>query len=240
MGRVAGGSPGSAGGDGRPARLRLLATAGLLLALGAEPFGLAGCAHTPDDGVVHRLQRGENLYRLSRYYEVSTQAILKANRIQDPHAIPAGTKLWIPGAQRWPPKGPLLAPDLEGEARSLAFAWPVRGRVTSGFGQRRSRAHDGIDVSAPPGTPIRAAEAGLVIYSGNGLGAYGQTVILRHAGPFDSVYAHNRRNHVRKGQRVAKGERIAEVGSTGNATGPHLHFEIRRLDRARDPLLYLP
>jgi murein DD-endopeptidase MepM/ murein hydrolase activator NlpD len=217
-----------------------VAGAAFLLGLGAALAALDGCAHTRDDGVVHALRPGENLYRLSRYYEVSTQSIIDANDIEDPHAIPAGTRLWIPGARRSPPDSPLRAPDLDGEARSLVFAWPVRGRVSSGFGRRRGRLHEGIDVSAPAGTPVRAAEAGRVIYSGDGLGAYGRAVVLRHAGLFDTVYAHNRRNLVRKGQRVARGERIAEVGSTGNATGPHLHFEIRREDRPRDPLLYLP
>jgi LysM repeat protein len=217
-----------------------VAGAVLLLGLVAALAALGGCAHGRGEGVVHRLQPGENLYRLSRYYDVSTQSIIDANDIEDPHTIRAGTRLWIPGTRRSPPGSPLRAPDMDGEASSLVFAWPVRGRVTSGFGRRRSRLHEGIDVSAPAGTPIRAAEAGHVIYSGDGLGAYGRTVVLRHAGPFDTVYAHNRRNLVRKGQRVARGERIAEVGSTGNATGPHLHFEIRREDRPRDPLLYLP
>jgi len=79
-----------------------------------------------------------------------------------------------------------------------------------------------------------------VIYSGNGLGAYGNVVIVRHSERYVSVYAHNRKNRVRKGAFVDKGDVIAEVGATGNATGPHLHFEIRRDQHARDPLDFLP
>jgi murein DD-endopeptidase MepM/ murein hydrolase activator NlpD len=87
---------------------------------------------------------------------------------------------------------------------------------------------------------VRAAEAGRVIHSGKGLGAYGNVVIVKHTGRWATVYAHNRRNHVRKGAFVEKGDVIAEVGKTGNASGPHLHFEIRRGDVPRDPLPCLP
>ena len=122
----------------------------------------------------------------------------------------------------------------------LDLRWPIRGRLSSGFGWRRGRAHEGIDIPARRGTPIRAAEAGRVIHSGSGLGDYGRVVIVKHAGPYKTVYAHNRRNRVRKGQFVEKGEVIAEVGTTGNANGPHLHFELRRGAKPLDPLLHLP
>ena len=86
---------------------------------------------------------------------------------------------------------------------------------------------------------MRAAEAGKVIYSDR-LGAYGNVVVVKHAGRYSSVYAHNRRNLVSQGSFVEKGQEIAVVGATGNATGPHLHFEIRNERRPDDPLLYLP
>jgi murein DD-endopeptidase MepM/ murein hydrolase activator NlpD len=79
-----------------------------------------------------------------------------------------------------------------------------------------------------------------VIYSGNGLGGYGNVVIVRHDELYSTVYAHNRKNRVRKGAFVDRGEVIAEVGKTGNATGPHLHFEIRRGEHPLDPLEFLP
>ena len=110
----------------------------------------------------------------------------------------------------------------------------------SRFGPRRRRRHEGIDLSAPRGTPVRSAEAGRVIYSGSGLSDYGNTVIVKHLGRYSTVYAHNRRNLVRRGDFVEKGQVIAEVGSTGNASGPHLHFEVRYDDRPRDPVRYLP
>jgi murein DD-endopeptidase MepM/ murein hydrolase activator NlpD len=79
-----------------------------------------------------------------------------------------------------------------------------------------------------------------VIHSGGGLGDYGKVVIVKHAGRYSTVYAHNQRNRVRKGEFVEKGQVIAEVGKTGNASGTHLHFELRRDRHPEDPLLYLP
>jgi murein DD-endopeptidase MepM/ murein hydrolase activator NlpD len=111
--------------------------------------------------------------------------------------------------------------------------------VSSGFGWRGESRHEGIDIRAKRGTPVRAAEAGRVVYSGK-LADYGQVVILKHAGHYSTVYAHNERNHVQKGQFVEQGDVIAKVGSTGNATAPHVHFELRRDRVAQDPLGYLP
>ena len=122
---------------------------------------------------------------------------------------------------------------------NLEFQWPLRGRLTSGFGPRGGRRHEGIAVAARRGTEIDAAEDGRVIHSGR-LGDYGKVVIVRHDGDYRSVYAHAHRTHVKKGQKVEKGQKIAEVGSTGRSTGPHLHFEIRQRQTPQDPMLYLP
>ena len=96
-----------------------------------------------------------------------------------------------------------------------------------------------MDIAAKAGTPIVAARSGRVIFSGR-LGGYGNVVILRHSGDYETVYAHNRKNRVKKGQKVREGEKIAEVGSTGKSTGPHLHFEVRHENQAKNPKLYLP
>jgi murein DD-endopeptidase MepM/ murein hydrolase activator NlpD len=226
-----------------------------LFAAAALAALLSSCAHAPfpeGDGVFHTVRRGENIFRIARYYQVSASAILDANRIRDERALQIGERLWIPEARRSPPRFALLPPpEAPGEAprrardepirqANLSFVWPVRGRLTGLFGTRKRRRHQGIDLAAKPGTLIRASESGRVIYSGNGLGAYGKVVIVRHSNRYVSVYAHNRKNRVRKGTFVDKGDVIAEVGETGNATGPHLHFEIRRDERARDPLDFLP
>jgi murein DD-endopeptidase MepM/ murein hydrolase activator NlpD len=223
-------------------------------AAAAAALALAGCASTPD-GPEHVMRPGENLYRLSLYYGVSADEIKRANHIRDVTAIQVGTRLVIPGAAKAPPPSPLAyvrraapAPSgSRGSRRALArretdldFTWPIHGRLSSRFGWRRGRHHDGIDIPAKSGTPVHAAEAGRVIHSGEGLGDYGKVVIVKHAGRYSSVYAHNRRNRVRKGEFVEKDQVIAEVGKTGNASGNHVHFELRRDRRPEDPLLYLP
>ena len=210
-------------------------------------------------GFYHEVAPGENLYRIGLRYGVSSQIIAKANRIDDVRSVPVGTRLWIPNASQPAAVGGALRPAVSGqaerparisEARRLArldarrtadlqFAWPLRGRITSGFGPRGRRAHDGVDLAAKKGTPIHAAEAGRVIHSGR-LGDYGNVVIVKHAGYYRSVYAHASKLLVHKGEFVEKGQRIALVGSTGRATGPHLHFEIRQREEPRDPMLYLP
>ncbi|MCH2171008.1 LysM peptidoglycan-binding domain-containing M23 family metallopeptidase [Myxococcota bacterium] len=213
-----------------------------------------GCA-TTGSGVEHVVKPGENLYRISQYYGVGVATIRRENRIRDVRKLTAGTRLWIPGARKKPPAGPVPGTSARpagskqpsksdaNRARrewNLAFQWPVKGYLSSRYGQRRGRPHEGIDIAAKSGTPIHAAESGRVIHSGFGLGAYGRVVIVKHVGDYSTVYAHNRKNYVRKGDFVEKGQKIAELGATGNATGPHLHFEIRHRNSAADPLSYLP
>jgi murein DD-endopeptidase MepM/ murein hydrolase activator NlpD len=111
--------------------------------------------------------------------------------------------------------------------------------VTSQFGPRDGSFHDGIDISAPTGTPIRAVAEGEVIFS-NALHGYGKIVILRHRNGLVTVYAHNSRNVVQEGDWVRRGQIVARVGQTGRASGPHLHFEVRKDNQARNPLRYLP
>lgn len=209
----------------------------------------SGCASTSGEGVTHVLRSGETIYRLSQFYGVPVKSIVRANRIRDVSNIPVGTPLFIPGAKRRPPSqtlavigpGEASASDLRNRAQreaSLEFNWPIRGQLNSRFGWRSGRRHEGVDIGAKSGTVIRASESGRVILSGK-LGDYGRVVIVKHAGRYSSVYAHNRRNKVKKGAFVEKGDAIAEVGSSGNASGPHLHFEIRRDRKPQDPLAFL-
>jgi murein DD-endopeptidase MepM/ murein hydrolase activator NlpD len=122
---------------------------------------------------------------------------------------------------------------------NYGLLWPIEGQITSRFGPRRGSFHDGLDISSPLGTPILAAASGEVIYSG-ALRGYGNLVILRHREGYATVYAHTQKNLVKEGERVRRGQAIARVGQTGRASGPHLHFEIRKDNLARNPLRYLP
>lgn len=128
-------------------------------------------------------------------------------------------------------------PAVRGEGH---FVWPVTGIITSDYGYRihpiygRRIFHSGLDIGAPYGIPIRASASGSVIYSGWYSG-YGNTVILDHGDGYSTLYAHCSVLYVAKGQRVSQGHAIASVGSTGNSTGPHLHFEIRYRGSPIDP-----
>jgi len=121
------------------------------------------------------------------------------------------------------------------------FLLPVRGRLLSRFGSKgRGLRNDGVNIAAPRGTPVRAVENGIVVYSGNALLGFGNMVLLRHANGFMTAYAHNEVISVSRGDTVRRGQVIATVGSSGNVSSPQLHFEIRKGKRAIDPLKYLP
>ena len=125
-----------------------------------------------------------------------------------------------------------------GAVSAAGFIWPVNGTVVSGYGWRWGRMHEGIDITASTGTPIWAAAAGNVIYAG-WLGGYGNLVVVDHGNGLATAYAHASSILVSVGQSVGQGETVSLVGSTGNSSGPHLHFEVRVNGSAVDPLLYL-
>ncbi len=116
--------------------------------------------------------------------------------------------------------------------------WPVRGPVTSPFGQRWGRLHAGIDIGAGTGTPVRASDSGRVVVSGS-VGGYGNYICIQHTGSLSTCYAHNSRLGVRKGDSARKGQVIARSGCTGHCYGPHVHFEVRVGGRPVNPMRYL-
>jgi murein DD-endopeptidase MepM/ murein hydrolase activator NlpD len=119
-----------------------------------------------------------------------------------------------------------------------AFLWPARGTLTSRFGWRYRRHHNGIDVASPTGSPIYAARDGVVEFSG-WKGGYGRVVVVDHGAGITTVYGHASRLLVRPGQRVKQGQLIALVGCTGSCTGSHVHFEVRINGQAVDPMRHL-
>jgi murein DD-endopeptidase MepM/ murein hydrolase activator NlpD len=121
---------------------------------------------------------------------------------------------------------------------AAGLIWPVNGPVTSGFGMRWGRMHEGIDIGAPSGTPIRAAAAGRVVYAG-WMSGYGNLVAIDHGGGISTAYGHQSSIAVGNGQIVSQGQTIGYVGCTGHCFGPHLHFEVRINGAPVDPLGYL-
>ncbi len=120
------------------------------------------------------------------------------------------------------------------------FTWPVRGNVISKFGlNAKGQQNDGINIKAKAGTPVKAAEAGVVGYASNGLKGYGNLILIRHKNGWLTAYAHNQKLLVKKGQTVKKGQNIALVGQSGNVKSPQLHFEIRYKTKVVNPQNYL-
>ncbi len=150
-------------------------------------------------------------------------------------AAPLGSEAYAPINRT--PVGQIVSPGMpmlpdtseylpDAPARFAGYVWPSQGVLTSGFGWRWGRRHQGIDIAGPVGTPIVAAADGVVERSGWNSGGYGNMVDIRHPDGSLTRYAHNSRNHVRVGQQVRQGQLIADMGSTGRSTGPHVHFEI--------------
>lgn len=140
------------------------------------------------------------------------------------------------------PSGQAPAPGTQAESASaasaggLGFVWPAKGKLLNGFSEPNSK---GVDIAGKPGDPVVAAAPGRVMYTGTGIRGYGKLIVIKHDDGFNSVYAHNRSILVKEGQSVARGERIAELGST-DSDRPKLHFEIRKSGKPVDPMKYLP
>lgn len=142
----------------------------------------------------------------------------------------------VPAAE---PEAAASAPAVA-SAGKPSFRWPVRGRVIAGFGPRPSgQQNDGINLSVPEGTSVRAAEDGVVAYAGNELKGYGNLVLVRHSNGYVTAYAHASELKVKRGDRVRRGQIIALAGQTGGVSSPQLHFEVRRGSTPVDPTQYL-
>ena len=217
----------------------------------AISIALAGCGDSvapaslpigSHRAATHVVAPGETIYRIATEYGVSVGRLMAANGISDPRDLRAGQVLTIPGGYRGASIGTASSGvhRYTGERSSRQFQWPVQnGVVSSGFGIRNGAMHDGVDIAAPAGTPVYAADSGVVIFSGT-LHGYGNTVIIRHDDGYATVYGHNERNLVSEGTRVARGQEISEIGRSGRTTGANLHFEVRRDNVAENPLAYLP
>lgn len=215
-----------------------------------------------------RITEGQNLSSLAKKYEVSQALIMKLNPnltrmkgevyigqiVNVPRAMTVSEP--PPAKQRHPKeyknemqlasRGSKNSKDEETSSVTAAtfsgtFAWPVGGQLTSGYGNRNGRLHHGIDIwnEQEANTPIKAAASGVVSRAGYA-GNYGNLIVIDHGDGWSTYYAHLSRIQVSKGQHITTGQRIGYMGKTGNATGYHLHFEVRQNGRSLDPLHVLP
>ncbi|MCT7964608.1 LysM peptidoglycan-binding domain-containing M23 family metallopeptidase [Laspinema sp. D1] len=187
-------------------------------------------------------QPNETLENAPRAQETQREQLLAV--------APVGSETYAPLMQ--PAVGQIVSPELpplktpdtylpDSPPTFNGYIWPAHGVFTSGYGWRWGRMHRGIDIAGPTGTPIYAAATGVVITAGWNSGGYGNLVEIEHPDGSVTLYAHNHRIMVQEGQQVEQGQQVAEMGSTGFSTGPHLHFEIHTAGQgAVNPMALLP
>lgn len=195
------------------------------------------------------VKAGETPAKIAKEAGIPLEDLLEINGLRRGQPLEPGRLVYVlRPAQAGPVEAdaiPSASPaqtEAESEANSKApLRWPLaRPVLTSLFGKRWGRDHEGIDMSAPIGTSVKAAADGEVVYSGDKVRGYGNMVVIQHAGDLVTVYAHNSLLMVHVGDRITTGQEIARVGATGHATGPHLHFEVRHKQEPQDPLQFLP
>lgn len=206
---------------------------------------------------VHIVKKSETLYSISRQYDAFRDSIVKENNLQPPFDLNVGQKLVIPAPietaeavtvpQHKPntnkeqkknySSSPLASPPPRSGSK---FSWPIKGKVVSRFGAKEGGLYnDGINIAATKGAAVKAAENGVVAYTGDQIKGFGNMVLVKHQGDYMTAYAHLDAINVGKGQAIKIGQSIGTVGSTGTVSSPQLHFEIRKGRKAIDPVRYL-
>lgn len=240
---------------------RLLPLLALLAGVaGCATDGLVGRTFEPN---VYVVRPGDTVYSIAWRYRVDPDELIRWNDLDNPDQLRVGQRLRLSprAASDVAEAGPAREPEpvatgADRSARQPAssepaparrpsssgatgeWRWPTEGRVVGTFDDGRV-AGRGVDIAGERGQPIQATAAGEVVYSGEGLQAYGRLVIIRHSGEYLSAYAHNSELLVREGQRVTAGQQIARMGDSGDGAAM-LHFEIRRAGKPVDPMEYLP
>jgi murein DD-endopeptidase MepM/ murein hydrolase activator NlpD len=209
----------------------------------ARVEAVVASATTEQRGVVTRLVASRDALVAAQREKSSALASIEANQsqiheeIEDLEAESAALAEQIRRAQQPSSSGSTSTPPVVPIGNGT-LGWPVSGPVVSGFGMRWGRMHEGIDITCSTGTPVRAAGNGTVIWA-SWRGGYGNAVVIDHGGGLATLYAHNSAFATSVGQTVVRGQVIAYAGSTGNSSGPHVHFEVRVNGTAVDPLGYL-
>ncbi|MFO7815395.1 MAG: M23 family metallopeptidase [Halanaerobiales bacterium] len=183
----------------------------------------------PVKGLLYKIGPGQNIESIADTFKIDSTLIKEANNIKYNEKVETGRLVLVPGAK----------PEFGYKDRlEKMLVAPVDSRISSYYGKRWGRIHEGVDYAVNIGTSVRAASAGRVVYSGWSNG-YGYTVIIEHRKGLRTLYAHNSKLLVNVGEWVERNEVISKSGNTGNSTGPHLHFEVRVNSRAVNPLNYL-
>ena len=223
----------------------------------------SGKSASPGNSAVHVVRRGDTLNKISRLYRKPVVDIAKVNNIQLTTRLKVGDHLVIPSVTVNSEPGSFPAKISNHSATSLQsttaqakakhpvktakettalpmFQWPVQGRIIASFGSSLNGVHnDGINLAVPEGTPVKAAEDGVVSYAGNGLAGDGNLILIRHSNGYSTVYAHAKELLVNRDDQIKRGQVIAHSGQTGNVNAPQLHFEVRKGVTPLDPMRFL-
>ncbi|HZP68954.1 MAG TPA: peptidoglycan DD-metalloendopeptidase family protein [Pseudolabrys sp.] len=212
---------------------------------GVSVAGLAKANHIDTS---KKLTAGDRLTIPTGGHQVAS-APPAAPKVAEPRTVPAEKKIKVAStapvqtahvAKEEPRTTESVVKTAEPSGAMPSFRWPVRGRVIAGFGSKSNGTqNDGINLAVPEGTPVKAAEDGVVAYAGNELKGYGNLVLIRHANGYVSAYAHAKELLVKRGDTIKRGQVIAHAGQTGNVTSPQLHFEIRKGSTPVDPTQFL-
>src|SRR5437879_2960264 len=221
------------------------------------PRSVAAARPAAQNGTTIIVGTSDTLDILAKRYNVSSAAILQANGYKGPRVLSPGQQLIIPRQTAVAAAAPVAAattnvteekPVVEqasikpSEATGAlpTFRWPVRGKVITTYGAKTNgKSNDGINLAVPEGTPVKAAEDGVVAYSGNELKGYGNLVLVRHSNGYVTAYAHASDLMVKRGDTIKRGQIIAKSGQSGEVGSPQLHFEIRKGSSPVDPLQFL-
>jgi murein DD-endopeptidase MepM/ murein hydrolase activator NlpD len=208
---------------------------------------LSALAHANRIQTNSKLAIGDRITIPGAGHEVAAAHPAPAPQVAQPRTVPA-EKIKVASAavqnarvaKEEPPTTETVVKSAEPTGGMPSFRWPVRGRVIAGFGSKANGTqNDGINLAVPEGTPIKAADDGVVAYAGNELKGYGNLVLIRHANGYVSAYAHASELMVKRGDTIKRGQVIAHAGQTGSVTSPQLHFEIRKGSTPVDPTQYL-
>ncbi len=239
----------------------------VLLGLLLPPSSLAARNKSPTKpkGITHVVEPGQTLFRISQAYGLPIAALLEANHLRPSAPLRVGQRLFIPGAAA-PRKVESFHPLTRQERSKLEeslrdevaappapeemprphvktdapLVWPILGPINSPFGPRWGKFHAGIDIGSPHYQEVVAAADGEVIYANGTNGGLGKAVVIQHAQGLRTVYAHLSIIIAHESEAVRQGQAVGGVGATGHATGPHLHFEVRRNGIPVNPEDYLP
>ena len=208
----------------------------------------------------YRVHKGDTLYSIAKRHNMSVSSLARLNNISAPYTISVGQRLKVSdwgsdttstsqkktkttqtGAVK-NEKEPNVTPkkiSVPKSAQSKRFDRPASGNIVRGFGTSQGVRNDGINIGGKMGDPIKAADAGKVVYAGNELKGYGNLILIKHDGGWVTAYAHNDKMLVKKGATVKRGEKIATMGQTGSVKSPQVHFEVRYKTKVVNPTDYL-